>query len=47
MNSEKRFVDFVNKAELKRFEVKGYDKMLARILDAPIESSKQKNNPEL
>jgi len=29
----------VSKAELKQFEMKGYERMLARILEAPLQSS--------
>jgi len=47
VHAEKRFVDFVSKAELKQFEVKGYDSMLARILEAPLQSSQKNNNEEL
>ena len=36
IHAEKRFVDFVSKAEMKQFEVKGYERMLARILEAPL-----------
>jgi hypothetical protein len=47
MHAEKRFTEFVSKAELKQFEVRGYEMMLARILDAPIQASKKSNNEEL
>ena len=33
--------------ELKQFEVKGYEKMLSRILDVPLKNSKDNKNEEL
>lgn len=47
VQAEKKFVDFVGKAELKQFELTGQEKMLARILEAPMKSAKQNNNVEL
>ena len=46
-HAEKRFVEFVNRSELRQFEVKGYEKMLSRILDAPLQSSEKNQNKEL
>lgn len=47
IQAEKKFVDFVGKAEMKRFELTGQEKMLARILEAPMKSAKENNNVEL
>lgn len=47
VHAEKRFEEFVSRAEMKQFEMKGYDQMIARILDAPLKSSEQNNNSEL
>ena len=38
--AEKVFVDFVGKAEQKRFELTGQEKIIARILEAPMQSAK-------
>jgi uncharacterized protein YigA (DUF484 family) len=46
-HAEKRFVDFVDKTELKKFEMSGHERMLARILDAPMKSAIENNNKEL
>ena len=46
-HAEKRFVDFAQKAQAKQFEMQGYEKMLARILEAPMKSSEASNNLEL
>ena len=35
-HAQKRFVESVSNTQLRQFEVKGYDTMLARILDAPL-----------
>jgi len=35
------------KAAYRRFEVKGYDKMIERILEAPLKSCKRSENKEL
>jgi hypothetical protein len=47
IHAEKRFTEFVSKAELKKFEMKGYERMLARILEAPLQSSANNNNDDL
>jgi len=46
-HAQKRFVEYVNNAQLRQFEVKGYDKMLSRILDAPMQSCQKNNNVQL
>lgn len=35
-HAHKRFVEYASSAELRRFEMKGYETMLARLLDAPL-----------
>ena len=45
--AEKRFTEGANNKELRKFEVKGYEQMLSRIIDAPLASSKQNENSEL
>ena len=35
-HAQKRFVESISNRELRQFEVKGYDTMLSRILDAPL-----------
>jgi hypothetical protein len=47
IHAEKRFVDFADRAEMKKFEMSGHEKMLARILDAPMKSAIQNDNKEL
>ena len=44
---EKRFIEGASDKSLRQFEVKGYDQMLARIIEAPLKSSVQNDNPEL
>lgn len=46
-NAQKRFVEYASNSELKQFEVKGYEKMLQRILEAPMKSSLEHNNDKL
>lgn len=45
--AEKRFTEGANSKSLRQFEVKGYDQMLARIIEAPLNSSVKNDNPEL
>lgn len=44
IHANKRFVEFVDKTELKKFEMSGYEQMLARILEAPMKSAVENNN---
>ena len=36
---EKRFVDYLGPSELRRFEMKGYEQMMVRLLDAPLKTA--------
>lgn len=47
IHANKRFVEFVDKTELKKFEMSGYEQMLSRILEAPMKSAVENNNQEL
>ena len=47
IHAEKRFVDFCDKTELKKFEMNGYEQMLARIIEAPMKSAIEHDNVEL
>jgi hypothetical protein len=38
-HAKKRFEEFVSNKEMKKFEVKGYEKMLSRLLEAPMKAS--------
>ena len=40
-------MEYASTAELRRFEMKGYETMLSRLLDAPLQSSQKNNNLEL
>ena len=44
---DKKFIEGASDKSLRQFEVKGYDQMLARIIEAPLKSSVQNDNPEL
>ena len=46
-NAEKRFTEGTSDKSLRQFEIKGYDQMLARIIEAPLKSSVKNDNPEL
>ena len=37
---QKKWIEFANHSKLRQFEVKGYEQMLARMLDVPLKSSK-------
>ena len=38
---QKRFVEYLGSADLRRFEMKGYEQMMVRLLDAPLKTAQK------